>query len=209
MRQMLLSFLLIFTSLQVWAIDAPYQEGTDYQLLHITQQPPKSVIVDKNTVIEFFSYACPHCASLHPAIETWLEKKPKTTKFMQVPVVYQKAWEIYARAYYIADAFGVEEKISPAIFKALHEDKNSLQTSVAMANLFAAHGADKEKVLKAFERSAAIDAKLREGTLLSRLYRITTVPMFIVGGKYKVDMSLAGGDSKRMFAIIDYLVEKG
>src|SRR6187455_1060271 len=69
--------------------------------------PPQPTTPGKVEVIEFFSYACPHCHSLAGPLATWLKRKPADVEFKRVPAVFNDTWLQYARVYYTLEALGV------------------------------------------------------------------------------------------------------
>ena len=58
---------------------------------------------------------------------------------------------------------------------------------------------------KAFS-SFAVESKLQRADFLNRRYQVTSVPTFVVNGKYKTDVSSAGGEPQ-LFALIDELAK--
>ncbi len=185
-----------------------YVAGTDYQLLpqaiHMDVDTP-----DKVTVTEFFSYGCPWCYKLEPALTKWRETKaPKNMTFTRVPVVFEKGWDIYAKAYYTADTLKINKKITPALFDAIQEKEKKLDTVDAMVAFFVKQGVDKKIALSAFKSSPAIEAKMRNGIQLMQTYRVFSVPSLVIGGRYKVDIAMVKGDQKKFFKVVNYLIAK-
>src|SRR5205814_843410 len=72
-------------------------------------------------VIKFFSYGCPHCADLEPFVEDWLKTLPPDVQFRRVPVLFQPRWVSLARVYYTLEALGVDTKLTPEVFSAVHK----------------------------------------------------------------------------------------
>src|SRR5215472_1471406 len=69
---------------------AQLAEGHDYRL--VTPARPTSS-PGRIEVVEFFSYACPHCAKFNPLLSAWVAKQPKDVVFRRVPVSYGRdAW---------------------------------------------------------------------------------------------------------------------
>src|SRR6202012_2632122 len=61
----------------------------------------------KIEVIEFFSFACPHCNELYPLLTTWLAKQPKDVVLARVPVGFNRPpWINLQRAYYALQSTG-------------------------------------------------------------------------------------------------------
>ncbi len=101
----------------------------------------------------------------------------------------------------------------------------SLYTSVALANFTAnqdyvvldkpvktvtgdkvENGVDKAKASNAF-KSFSVRIKVNKSKLNTVKYKTSGVPTFVVNGKYWVDTKHAGGE-KRLFKVLDYLIQK-
>src|SRR5690242_15018225 len=105
----------------------------------------------KIEVIEFFSYGCPHCAELEPYLDTWLAKAPQDVAFRRVPVMFQSQWVALAKVYYTLDALGVEPKLSPNVFKAIHGSQHlALWDTGKFYDWAAGQGLDRKKVEEVF-----------------------------------------------------------
>lgn len=159
----------------------------------------------KIEVIEFFSYGCPHCAALEPYLDTWLEKQPPDVAFRRVPVMFQQRWVPLAKIYYTLDALG-EAKLSPDVFKAIHQTGTPLWDTKAFLDWAASKGLDRKKVEEVFT-SFAIDGKMKRATQLAQEYQIQAVPTVIVDGKF-VTSSDRVGTHANLPAAIDELVAK-
>ena len=119
----------------------------------------------KVKVIEFFSYGCSWCYKLEPNIQKWLKTKPKDVEFIRVPVSFNQQWEIYAKAYYTADALGVAKDVTADLFDALQNKKSDLSSEKAMADFFVKHGVSKEDFENAFIYSPSMDLQVKGGTV--------------------------------------------
>ena len=75
-----------------------WQEGVNYTRLVPGQ--PTSVPAGQVEVLEFFWYACPHCAALDPAVEEWRKKQPAWVVFRRVPVLWNDNHRAMARMFY-------------------------------------------------------------------------------------------------------------
>ena len=77
---------------------AQLTEGKDYRLL----TPPRPTSSPgKIEVVEFFSYACPHCAKFNPLVSAWVAREPKDVAFRRVAVSYGRPpWINLSRTYY-------------------------------------------------------------------------------------------------------------
>lgn len=155
-------------------------------------------------VIEFFSYACPHCNKFAPQIDNWKKALPANVKLTKVPAVFRTSWEPLAKAYYALETIGEVDKAHLAIFAAVHKQKRNLETDEQLADVVASAGVDREKFLKAM-RSFSVSVKLKRSAQLFRAYQVRGVPSVAVNGQYLVSTQQAGNFS-RMTKIMDYLV---
>jgi thiol:disulfide interchange protein DsbA len=160
----------------------------------------------KIEVIEFFSYGCPHCAELEPHLGAWLAKAPQDVAFRRVPVMFQQRWNPLAKIYYTLDALGVEQKLSPDVFKAIHGSNIALWDSGKFYDWAASNGVDRKKVEEVFT-SFAIDGKMKRATQLAQQYNIQSVPTVVVDGKF-VTSSDRVGTHAQLPAAIEELVNK-
>lgn len=194
-------FLTSFSS-AVLASDKPlFIQDRDYKLLANTST------IEQNSVKEFFSYGCPACYRVEPALEQWLTHKPKSITFSRIPVVFHQGWEAYAKAYYIAEAFEIEPKITPKLFAAVQQQGLNLTTGQALADFFTQEGLNPQDFKSAYANSTAIAIKLKQGDEAMKEYGIFEVPTFIVNGRYYTNAAMAK-DPKRLIQIIDFLVTK-
>lgn len=203
MRKAVVAILLTLIPLSLFA--ETFVEGKDYQLL------PQTAITSPThgkEVIEFFSFGCPWCYKLESKVQDWRKTLPKDVAFTRVPVVFERGWDIYAKAYYTAKTLNILDKMTPKIFAAIQEKNQKLDSSKAMIKFFTDNGVKEKLAESAFTSSAAIDAQVKQGMQLMQRFGIYSVPTLVVNHKYRVDLQLAKGDESRMFAIVSYLVSK-
>ncbi|HJU20934.1 MAG TPA: thiol:disulfide interchange protein DsbA/DsbL [Casimicrobiaceae bacterium] len=160
----------------------------------------------KIEVIEFFSYGCPHCAALEPYLDKWLAKLPDDVAFRRVPVMFQPRWIPLAKIYYTLDALGDARKLSPDVFKAIHEMGKPLWEDKAFFDWAASEGLDRKKVEDVY-KSFAVDGKVKRAMQQAQEYRIEAVPTVIVDGKF-VTSSDRVGTHANLPAAIDELIAK-
>jgi len=178
--------------------------GKDYGELN-AREPTSAG--DKVEVLEFFSYVCPHCATLEPHLQTWATGDVGgNIELRRIPVAWNQGMEPFARVFYAADLLGASEEAHAAMFKLLHEDKPPQLSLPIIADVFARHGLDREAFIAKFG-SDEVSQLVEQSKELTRRYRVTGVPTLIVDGFYTVGIP-RDGDFDRMFAITDYLVAK-
>jgi len=80
--------------------------------------PVPPVTPGKIEVIEFFSYACPHCSAFEPAVEAWAKKVPADVAFLRVPVPFLQNFENLMRTYYTLESMGLVDTMQRKVFTA-------------------------------------------------------------------------------------------
>ena len=147
MRNLL--FLSIFFSSFIQAQDS-FIEGTDYQL--IDDQPSSYVSKKSNhiKVVEAFWYGCPHCYVIEEYLSKWDVHDDKLVKFINMPVVFNKAWLLHARAFYTMKEFENFEVLHKKFFYAYHEQQRTFSNKESIINFIVSQGEQKDRVEKIF-----------------------------------------------------------
>jgi thiol:disulfide interchange protein DsbA len=157
-------------------------------------------------VAEFFWYGCGHCYTFEPVLGQWKKTIAEDVSFRQIPAMWGGAMELHARAFYAAQALGVEEKMTPVIFQAMNVDRKPLRNEAEIATLFVEHGVSEEDFMKAY-KSFGVDSQVRQANATARGARINGTPSIMVNGKYLVTTRKAGS-AANMLKVADYLVEQ-
>lgn len=153
----------------------------------------------KIDVLEFFWYACPHCHAFEPALTSWASQLPPSIEYRPVHVFFGERTRNHQRLYYTLQAMGVESRLRPAIFKAIHEQGNMLDTPEAALKLLLPLGLDAAKfdsAWKAFEPKAFSAARITAANRLAEAYGIESVPAIGVGGQYLTSPSMAAAGER-------------
>jgi protein dithiol oxidoreductase (disulfide-forming) len=178
--------------------------GRDYEVIGTSAPATKA---NKLEVIEAFSFACPHCNQFEPILHGWSQGLPHDVSLTRLPVVFgREPWRLLAKAHYVGAALGIGDKIGAALFKALHVDHSSLADEDAVAGVFVAQGAKREKVLELL-RSDKIAEQVKTAEATATAFKVTGVPTLIVAGKYQTSASMAG-DYQRLLKVVDQLLEQ-
>lgn len=158
-------------------------------------------------ILEFFLYTCPHCYHFEPVIGPWSQKLPGYVVFRRVPANFGGNAPLFARAHYAAEALGVLDKVRPVLFKAIHDERRTVDNEAALAKLFHEAAGVDEKTFKETFTSFAVDNQVRKADALTRAYAITGVPAVAVAGKYVVNPR-NGGTFENMLKIADALAAR-
>lgn len=169
--------------------------------------PPLASPKDKIEVIEFFSYACPHCSEFHPTISKWASKLPADVSFRRVPVSFGRPeWARLAKIYYSAEAIGELGKLDTAVFIALHEQRISFKNDDAVFSWVASKGVDAKKFAEAFN-GFSMQSRVQRGDQDATAARIGGVPSLAVDGRYLVNNE-AASSYEDLLRITDLLIAK-
>lgn len=181
-----------------------FVQGKDYELINTNSSQEKSL---KPTVTEFFSYGCPWCYRIENSLSTWVTQKGDAIQFSRIPVIFNKDWTYYAKAYYTANLLGREKELNPALFKAIQIDKKSLNSNEAMINFFIANGIDNAIATSAFENSTTLDLKISQDAQLMSEFQVKGIPAIVINNQYKIDLQMAQNE-ERLYKILDFLISK-
>ena len=202
-----LRLLVLFVCVSLVAGGASAQvAGRDYQPIS-PAQPTESG--NKIEVIEFFSYACPHCHSLQTPLRAWLKGKPADVEFRRVPAVFQDNWVPYARIYYTLEPMGLVEKLHHDVFAAIHDQKVKLQDPKVLFDWVASKGVEKQKFIDTYN-SFAVQSRTQRAAEVTRRYNVPFTPAVVVNGRYLTGPSMTATGSAvhydRFFKVLDQLI---
>jgi thiol:disulfide interchange protein DsbA len=200
-----LTLALVAAGLAGAAAAQPVQDR-DYKLISPPQKPADAKKIE---VLEFFSYACPHCAEFEPALQDWLKRKPKDVDFRSVPMVFREQWKPLAKLYYTLEAMGELERLHMKVFHAIHKENQQLFDDASVTKWAASQSLDTKKFGDIYG-SFGMDAKLQRAAAMGRAYGVMFTPSVAVNGKYYTGPSMtatAGGvDYLRFLQVLDELI---
>lgn len=179
----------------------PPAEGTEYKLIKPPQVPDDK---SKIEVIEFFWFGCPHCNALEPAITAWAAKLPPDVAFRKVHVPFNEVK--HQQLYYALEALGkASDKVDAAVFAAIHGERNRMDSVDRIAPVLEKQGIDRKALADVFD-SFTVQTRMRKATALSAAYKIDSVPMIAINGKYLTAPSMAGSNGNAL-VVADALID--
>jgi protein dithiol oxidoreductase (disulfide-forming) len=191
---------------------AVWQEGVNYARLvpaQPTDAPPGQI-----EVLEFFWYGCPHCYALEPTIEAWDKAKPAYVTLTRVPVLWNEGDRSLARLYYTVQSLGKIGEMHAAIFKEIHVNNDPLigsdpgntaeaeRIQIVFAQRF---GITDQAFRGKFEHDMGVDTAMQHADQLIQRYRVSSVPDFVVNGKFIADVASAGSPEKLISLLNDLI----
>ena len=191
-----------------------WQEGVNYTRLVPAQ--PTAVPAGQVEVLEFFWYACPHCAAIDPMVETWKKTKPAYITFSRVHVMWNEGHRALARLYYTLDSMGKLDQLHGEVFKEIHNNgnpliasdpNNSAESERIQTAFVTKHGISESDFKKAYH-SFAVETALQRADELVQRYRIAAVPTFVVNGKFIADVGSADGQERLLSLVGDLAAQE-
>ena len=112
------------------------KEGTEYTRVSPPVAPAAGTKIE---VLEFFSYACPHCSAFEPTLEAWAKQLPADVVFKRMPVPFLMNAENFQRTYFALESLGLVNTMQRKIFTAVHVDRLPLEKPAEIAEIGRAH----------------------------------------------------------------------
>ncbi|MCL2644487.1 MAG: thiol:disulfide interchange protein DsbA/DsbL [Betaproteobacteria bacterium] len=158
----------------------------------------------KIQVLEFFHYGCSHCHDFEPLIAQWAERLPNDVVFMQVPVVWGKQLEGFARLYYTLQAMKRLD-LHKSIFPAVQEQRMRLDSPAGALDWAKANKLNESSFRVAYD--IGVNSQVRRAQQLTVSHGIESVPSMVVDGRFLTSASLAGNHEAAL-RVVDSLIER-
>lgn len=180
--------------------------GTDYVEIANGQplQPQQGTI----EVVEVFNYICPACYNFEPSLRSWKTRLPADVRLTYVPAHFRPDFLVYAKAFFAADALGVEAQTHQIVYEAIHA-KHTLPAEgdkpdeAKVAAFYAPYGIPQEKFLSTMN-SFAVAGRLNQSKQFMLRSQVGGTPTLVVNGKYAVTY----GSAERMLQVTDHLIAR-
>ena len=198
--------------------------GVDYQVLDIKPIPAQMLASQaKKTVkvVEFFSYACPWCFKLDPALTAWEKTMPANVEFERVPVLFQPQWIMFNKVFYIATDLGVEKKLHQNLFDTVQtsypEDPSAstpfsilkvadFSTDQGIRDYFIGQGVKATQIDAVLKDQTRLNQQIGAGLALTKDFKVIEIPAVVVNGKYLISNRNTNGDNAKFIATLNYLI---
>jgi len=181
-------------------------EGREYSRLEVPQTTNSPGKVE---VLEFFSYACPHCNTFEPELEAWAGKLPPFVTLRRVPVPFLANVETFQRTYYALETLGLVESMQRKVFQAVHSERLRLERIEDVAAVVGRHCGDATKFLAAC-KSFSVAASCGRAKKLTADFGVVSypgVPSLAIQGRFVTSPVQAGG-GRQALAVTDFLIQK-
>lgn len=179
---------------------ANFKEGTHYEVL-----PLKAT--NKPEVVEYFSFFCPHCYQFETVIDELKKGLNPAASFSKSHVSFmphgnKEVQDAIMRAFASAELLKAEDKIMPALFKAIHVEKKKMKTAADVRQVFFDNGITAKKLDSAWNSFMA-EGKIAQMIQAQTTMKVRGVPSIIVNGKYRVKGGVNG--TPEYIQLVNYL----
>ena len=196
-------------------------EGKHYFLIEPAQPTSHPRKIE---VTEVFSFGCPACNAFHTTADQIRKSLPAGAVMNYLPAAFRpdENWVVYQRAFYAAQALGLDEKSLDAMFDATWKTgetatynlkgtglkpKEAWPTIEDIAQFYAKNFGVDAKEFVAVANSFSVNTKMKRADDLIKAYGIDGTPSMVVNGKYRYGPSTAGGYAQTI-ELTQWLVAK-
>lgn len=197
--------LLAGLALALPAAALPWEPEEDFDYEVVEAAPGWPTVPGKITVVESFWYQCPQCNALLPLIEYWAKRIDNRIHFVRIPLAVRPEYSDQEILYHTLEELGEVERLHLAIFEAIHVDHVPFKTLDDMAEFLEWHDIPAKKFLEV-ARSPAVKARLAASRALLAHYRIKSVPILVVDGRYVTSAARLGGTHAESLIVAEWLV---
>ena len=159
---------------------------------------------DPIEVVEFFSYACPHCSNLERMLDGWVDGLPENVEFKRIHIAIDTMTTRLARTHLVLESQGLLEENHRRLFDAIHQRNITFLNDAQIAEFIQDHGIESNRFLSALNgryvtravetnRQFAVDA------------RTLGVPALLIANKFQVS---AQGGNRQLLATAQWLVDE-
>jgi thiol:disulfide interchange protein DsbA len=185
------------------AVDPALVPVTSQQYQTLGKPVPVTAPAGTVDVVEFFSFACPHCFEFEPTLEAWLKTKPATIHFHRSPVHFLQNAANFQPMYFALEAMGLVDTMQQKVFNAVHVEHQRLDKPESIAAFMTKNGVDAARFMSVFN-SFGVRTKVAQANQLFDSFGIDGVPTLGVQGRFVTSPSIAKGEAQAL-AAVDYL----
>ena len=156
-------------------------------------------------MMEFFNYSCGHCYQFLKTSKK-LHKKFKEKLFhKKYPIFWGQQTAFPAKAFFIADGLGLEEKFTQELFNTNFKLQINIFQPRVIHRLSQIHNIEQE--IRDGMNSPDIAEKVNQSLALAKEYNANETPTIILNKVLKVTPSLSGGDVDKMTDNLELIIE--
>ena len=135
--------------------------------------------------VEFFWYGCPYCARFEPLLEDWVQQLPDNVAFIRLPASWNDSMTVQQRLYFTLAKLNRLD-LHPAVFKAIHERHQPLNTPIQIEKWAADQKINRSQWRSAFN-SAQVTQQVNGAQAAFQRFELSGVPAMVINGKYVIN----------------------
>ena len=182
-------------------------KGYEVLPVAITSNPSIQALIAEDPgrvqLINFFSYGCHGCMRWHPFLDTWAKQHAQKVAAYHVPILFNKAWEPFARIYFIVKALKKNDALDTLLFETIQARTLDLTDKKTLASFFQKQGVSK-KTFEDLYDSFSVNQDLRKAKDLATAYQITLSPSVVLNtrrGSYLITPNMIQNGSGELLMV--------
>lgn len=194
----LLSLCLLFSVniflAKIVVADSQFVAGDHYQVVAAQES-------EQPTLEMFFSYGCPACYQSESFIQRLRVNYPQLT-IKLIPVSFNPGWDLYAKAFFIADKLNVMDKIHSKLFHYVHEEKKQITTEEQLKAFFVDSGVTRTDY-NAVANSYWLNTQIRLSKQKTKKNKVLSAPSFLVNERYLLNSKVLANFNNLEAAMVE------
>ena len=155
-------------------------------------------------MIEFFNYSCGHCYRFLETSKKLHAKFKDKLYHKKYPIYWGQQTALPAKAFYITDELGLEEKFTQELFDTNFKLQINIFQSRVIQRLSQHYKIEQE--IKDGMKSPVIEAKVNESLALANKYNANETPTIILNKVLKITPSISGGTTEMMTENLELII---
>ena len=153
---------------------------------------------------EFFNYSCGHCYRFLETSKKLHAKFKDKLHHKKYPIYWGQQTALPAKAFYITDELGLEEKFTQELFDTNFKLQINIFQSRVIQRLSQHYKIEQE--IRDGMKSPVIEAKVNESLALANKYNANETPTIILNKVLKITPSISGGTTEMMTENLELII---
>ena len=155
-------------------------------------------------MIEFFNYSCGHCYRFLETSKKLHAKFKDKLHHKKYPIYWGQQTALPAKAFYITDELGLEEKFTQELFDTNFKLHINIFQPRIIQRLSQHYKIEQE--IRDGMKSPVIEAKVNESLALASKYNANETPTIILNKVLKITPSISGGTTEMMTENLELII---
>ena len=155
-------------------------------------------------MIEFFNYSCGHCYRFLETSKKLHAKFKDKLYHKKYPIYWGQQTALPAKAFYITDELGLEEKFTQELFDTNFKLHINIFQPRIIQRLSQHYKIEQE--IRDGMKSPVIEAKVNESLALANKYNANETPTIILNKVLKITPSISGGTTEMMTENLELII---